>query len=58
MNCINNYETRDERMTENRKIMETQGKTKKDNINQNKKDTQSTGLQSPKAGTATPSPTL
>jgi len=37
-------------------MAETQGKTEKDNINQNKEQTQSTGLVSPKAGTATSSP--
>jgi hypothetical protein len=36
---------------------ETQGKTEKDNINQDKKQTQSIELVSPKAGTATSSPT-
>jgi hypothetical protein len=35
---------------------ETQGKTEKDIINQHKKETQPTELESPKAGTATSSP--
>jgi hypothetical protein len=43
----------DERMTP-----ETQGKPAKDIINQDKQTTQSTQLESPKAGTATSSPTL
>jgi hypothetical protein len=38
------------------RMIETQGKTEKDNINQGKQQTQSTGLVSPKAGTATSSP--
>jgi hypothetical protein len=37
---------------------ETQGKTEKNNINQDTKQTQPTELESPKAGTATSSPTL
>jgi hypothetical protein len=37
-------------------MIETQGKTKDDNINQDKEQTQSTELESPKAGTATSSP--
>jgi hypothetical protein len=37
---------------------ETQGKTEKDNLNQDKEQTQSTELVSPKAGTATSSPIL
>ena len=37
---------------------ETQGKTVKDNVNQDTEQTQSTELESPKAGTATSSPTL
>jgi hypothetical protein len=37
-------------------MMETQGKTEKDNINPNKKQTQPTELVSPKAGTATSFP--
>jgi hypothetical protein len=36
---------------------ETQGKTEENIINQDNKQTQSTGLLSPKAGTATSSPT-
>jgi hypothetical protein len=39
-------------------MTETQGIDKKDNINQNKEQAQSTELESPKAGTATSSPTL
>jgi hypothetical protein len=46
----------EERMTTEQ--TETQGKTEKENINQDKQQTQSTGLVSPKAGTATSSPTL
>ena len=37
--------------------IETQGKTDKDNISQNKTQTQLTQLETPKAGTATSSPT-
>lgn len=39
-------------------MTETQGKTEKDIINQDKEQTQPTDLQSPKAGTATSSPKL
>ncbi len=39
-------------------MTETQGKTEIDNINQDKEQTQPTNLQSPKAGTATSSPTF
>jgi len=38
-------------------MTETQGKTEEGIINQNKEQTQPTNLQSPKAGTATSSPT-
>jgi hypothetical protein len=41
---------------EERMTTETQGKTEKDIINQDKKQTQSTELVSPKTGTATSSP--
>jgi hypothetical protein len=43
-------------MTNENIEQEAQGKTVKDNINQDKEQTQSTGLVSPKAGTATSSP--
>jgi hypothetical protein len=41
---------------EKRMTTETQGITDKDNINQDKNQTQSIQLESPKAGTATSSP--
>jgi hypothetical protein len=41
---------------EESKMTETQGKTEKEIINQNKEQTQLTELESPKAGTATSSP--
>jgi hypothetical protein len=41
---------------EKRMTPETQGKMDKDNINQDKNQTQSIQLESPKAGTATSSP--
>jgi hypothetical protein len=45
-------------MTNEKMEQETQGKTEKDNINQDKQQTQPTELVSPKAGTATSSPRI